>query len=45
MSGSASDLLAIVQYRGGPEEFRAGLALLALVTGSALMIDGGWTAS
>jgi hypothetical protein len=40
-----TDLLAIVQPRGGSEEFRASLALLALVTGSALMIDGGWTAS
>jgi HEAT repeat protein len=42
------DLLAIVQYRGGPEEFRAGLALLASsdprerVAGADILAQLGW---
>ena len=46
-SGEA-DLLAIVQYRGGPEEFRAGLALLASsdprerVAGADILAQLGW---
>jgi hypothetical protein len=43
-----ADLLAIVQYRGGPEEFRAGLALLASsdsrerVAGADILARLGW---
>ena len=43
-----ADLLAIVQYRGGPEEFRAGLALLASsdsrerVAGADILAQLGW---
>ena len=43
-----ADLLAIVQYRGGPEEFRAGLALLASsdsrerVAGADILGQLGW---
>jgi HEAT repeat protein len=43
-----ADLLAIIQYRGGPEEFRAGLALLASsdsrerVAGADVLAQLGW---
>jgi HEAT repeat protein len=43
-----ADLLATVQYRGGPEEFRAGLALLASsdsrerVAGADILAHLGW---